>query len=253
MEKYEVLVNKILKYEDFSFMQLDAPKVYPPEVQEMIDQAWAVGIENAGSKYLYDGNVYGLVEYHLAGDVLHCILQRSTYKAYYGTNVCNNHRIEDKQLLTNAIATCVVCITNDDFVLVGKRNSLLAEDGNIWHIIGGTMEGLFFDGKHYPENPYDMILREMEEEVSIELTDILSIYCTGLGRSLHNHKPEFMFIADLNLNHKELLEKANATNDIIQEHTEFRCIRLFDIFNFVRENKFAPIGELAILHSETLL
>jgi len=253
MEKYEVLINKILKYEDFAFECLEQPREYSPEIQKMIELAWEQGIRTLNNKYLYDGNVFSLMNYELKGDILHCLLQPSTYKAFYGTNVINCDQIEDKSQLTNALATCVVCLTKDDFVLVGKRNSLLAEDSEHWHIIGGTMEGLQFNGRFYPENPYDLILRELQEEVSVMLTDISSLYCTGLARGLHNHKPEFLFIADLNLDHVELLKKANDPRDGIIEHTEFRCIRLFEVFDFVRANRFSPIGELAIMHSETLL
>jgi 8-oxo-dGTP pyrophosphatase MutT (NUDIX family) len=270
----EALVSKILKREDIKFIQ-PADKTYPPEITAMIEQTWAEKTGNKESKYLYDGAVFGLDSYVVCDDREHrvldcfvskarsdlamtstegivCFVYRTTYKAFIGTNIYNIGKIADKKQMANAMAACVVPLTTDGYVLVGKRSIKMAEGKGEWHIVGGTFEGVLQDGKLVCENPYDLILKELEEEINVLPEDIKDLYCTGLGISYHNHKPEFLFVGELKLNGEELIQRVTPPlpplregGDIV-EHTEFRLIQTSELRDFVSKNRFAPIGELAI-------
>jgi hypothetical protein len=254
-KNYRCLIDQKLSREQITFHQLDGYKTYPHDIQKLIDFTWQRKSLTTDSNYLYDGLIYGLISYTHSVDKLVCVVQKSTYKSYIGTNVINIDKIADKSLMANALACCVVPVSSDGYIIVGKRNAMLAEDTAYWHVIGGTMEGELHHisgsggsatSEYRPENPYDLILKELREEVSILPDDIIELYCTGFGISLHNHKYEFVFLAHLHLDAQQALHMATHTQDKIVEHTEFRSIHTSDIDRFMQENNFTPIGQLAI-------
>ena len=247
MEKYCILVSQILKYEDIYFYQEPAEKTYSPEIQDMIEETWENLTKNKESKYLYDGNVYSLMAVSSHENKVICNVRNTTYKAYIGTNVHNIDKIPDKKDLANAIASCVVSITSDGYILIGRRSGKLAEGGNEWHVVGGTMEGVVVNGELKPENPYDLITKELHEEINVSKDEIDVLYCTGIGISTHNHKPEFLFVCKLKLSKDQLISKVkNVSGAEIEEHTEFKYIKATQLKRFLKTNTVAPICECAM-------
>jgi hypothetical protein len=243
-EKFECLVDNIIRYENIVFECLEGDKSYPPEIAEMIEKSWESRPQD--EKYFYDGTVYSMIEYSFINPILKCKVQKTSFKAFYGSNIKNNEKIVNKSILANAIAACVVIYSNDGYILVGKRSQKVAEDNEYWHVIGGTMEGVEFKDERVPENPYDLIKKEILEEVSITPNDIEDLHCIGFGLSKHNHKYEFLFECKTNLTRHDLLEKAKSTRDVIDEHSEFRTLQFNEILKFIEKHQFSPIGELAI-------
>lgn len=247
MNKYELYVGEEISYNDIVFKCKKGLKDYPEEIEELIEKTWLEKKQSSDEHYLYDGTVFSLLDYSYDEHKLYCEIQKTSYKAFIGTNVENIAKITDKNSLANAIAACVVPITTDNYILVGKRNDKLAEGGAEWHIVGGTMEGFMQNGVIMPENPYDLIYKELEEEISVGLDDIKTLTCIGFGRSLRNHKPEFLFVSYLTMTANELALMLSAMSQgKIEEHTKFIFIKINELIDFMKRNKFSPIGELAI-------
>ncbi|HOD53095.1 MAG TPA: NUDIX hydrolase [Candidatus Cloacimonadota bacterium] len=214
-------------------------RVFPDWIKQMIEDNWQkVKQENP---LIYNGIGYSLIQSDVKYDKLVCKVQSCSYKDFLGTNVKNIHQINDHSLLANSLAACVVIKTADNCIVVGKRSRYLAEGVNEWHVIGGTLESM--DGN--PEDPFDLIYKEIEEELGIKDNFIQNLHCTGLGLALHNYKPEFLMYCNTILNNREVTDLYHSASHQF-EHDCLDFIPIEKMMDFIRNNKFSPIGLAAI-------
>ncbi len=243
---YKCLINKRFSREDIVFETSKELKHYPEHIKQLIEDTWEKLQQSTPNpeKYLYNGIVYSLCDYKLLNDKLVLKVQPTDYKSYIGTNIQNIKIIKDKNNLANILAACVVPITSDDYCIVGKRSNKLAEGTAQWHVVGGTVESKD-DNLLEPEHPYDLILKELKEEINVSENQINDLVCTGFGLSIYNNKPEFLFKARLSIGIEQLRSIINLAKDY-DEHSEYRYIKTDELNEFVSKNTFSPIGELAI-------
>lgn len=244
---YICLINKKLSKNEIVLQSNQKFKEYPLNVTNLIEQNWTnlIKTKTVSNKYLYNGIVYSLKEYNYNNDILTLKIQPTDYKSYLGTNISNIDLIKNKNHLANILAACVVTITKDNYCVIGKRSNKLAEGSTQWHIIGGTIEPKTNTQIYQPEHPYELIIKELKEEINISESQIKNLSCTGFGLSVYNNKPEFLFVAFLNINLQQLKLIITNAKDY-DEHSEYKFIKTTELMQFVNNHNVTPIGQLAI-------
>ena len=221
-------------------------RTYSPELERRIEEAWAAAA--ASGLHLWDGPVYSLLGSGVsAAGTLACEVQQTSYKAFYGTNVCHSESITDRALLANSLACCCVCHTSDGHILLGRRSHTVAEDQGVWHIPGGNLDDL--SAGHAA--PFMQIRREVEEEAHVRAQHIERLVCMGMGRNNRSHKPEFLFFARLHLNADELRARLHMAEDA-NEHTTWLLLPVGEVQSFFATHEVAGIGQAALALWEQL-
>lgn len=231
------------KPQDIVLKQIEGKREFPASIREMIEKEWAIVSKN--NPHIYDGECYSLIDAKTLNKQLICIVQECSYKDFIGTNIKNIESIKDMSLLANALAACVIIKTADDCIVVGKRSGLLAENKSEWHIIGGTLESK----NNMPESPFELIHKEINEELGMPEKYIINLRCIGMGRAFHNNKPEFLMACDTPLSNTQVAKLyQNASHKY--EHDCIEFIKPADINQFAENNRFSPIGLAALACAE---
>ncbi len=257
-ENYLIHHRGVYTSNQISFQILPGKKQYPQQIKELIHAAWKNATSNPGI-HIYNGKVAGLHSFAATQDSLHLVVQETDYKSFYGTNVKNAHQIWQHQDRANALAACAVVETTDATIIVGKRNSTMAEGSGLWHIPGGTLEFSKSAGALRslmqelglplcPEsalNPILTMMRELKEEFNIEMGEIPFRLCLGLGENLLMKKPEFLCYFRLSLSSTEVRERVKEARDA-NEHSKISFVPQEEILDYCAAYPFAPIGKAAI-------
>ncbi len=255
---YKIHHRGVYRAEQICFELLPGKKAYPAQIKELIAAAWQHARTQA-DLHIFNGRVAALHGYSICGDTMQITVQETDYKSFYGTNVKNSHQILESSHLANALAACAVVETTDATILVGKRNSHMAEGQELWHIPGGTLEfpkdykrqkdliselGLPFT-KASVLNPVLTMVRELYEEFNLTPDCIPHRLCLGLGENLEMKKPEFLCYFKLNISSQQVKARMASAADA-DEHSEISFVPIEEIFEFSALHPFAPIGKAAI-------
>ncbi len=208
--------------------------LYSEQIRDKVDRLWDRIVKD---NYLFNGIVANLHCYSFSEDKLMLTLREDEYRYFYALNLKN--AVPDNY--TNTLAICSVVVTADKMIVIGKRSMLLAEGNEEWHVPGGTIDERVLMGMH----PLDMMKAELEEELNISESDIISIKCIGLGVNHVYHKPEILTYTELSINSQELSQKMEFAKDF-REHSCIRFLKANEIDDFLCKNKIAPIGELCL-------
>ncbi len=238
---YKIIYKGIFQEEDFRFEIVPGVRKYKTDAMKLINEAWQEAKFNPIID-IYNGKVISLLSSFMTSnaetgrDQLYLKVQRTDYKSYYGTNVCNPYRIP-KTELSNVLAACAVVVTKDGTVFTGLRSDRLAEVSGVWHVPGGTFSEVI--------NPIEMMRKELKEELNISAEDIKKAVCLGFGENLIMRKPEFLCYFHLKLTEKQLIDKMPDAVDK-DEHTEYAFVPIEELQNFIEIYTFAPIGKACI-------
>ena len=238
-QDYQILLQHKLSRNQIVFIKKNGLKTYDRNITDLINQTWEKAISN--NQYLYNGSCFSLLNSVFQDDILTLDVIETDYKSLFGTNITNYSLIPDKDKMANALAACMVVQTADHKIIVGKRNSQIAEFVSLWHVIGGTLEKI----NHDIEHPFDLMQKELHEELNIEKQHIKEIYCMGMAIPFCNNKPEFLFYAEIDLNSSQVYELYQTAKDKY-EHDDLEFIQLTDFYDFIKDKKFSPIGKAAI-------
>lgn len=220
------------------FHDLNYKKKYPLEVEKIISSEWDK-IKTNKNTYIFNGAVSCLDHFQIIENELHIYYCESDYRSYFGTNIKNSKKLEDRSSLANTLAVCTLVETADKMIIVGKRGAHLAEGTSLWHVPGGTLE-------YYPDrvnHPFEVMRRELKEELN--LTSIDKMICLGLGENLNYKKPEFLLYTKSNLTASEIEKDLHFASDY-NEHSEIRFIPCNQIEDFLAKYEFTEIGTAAI-------
>lgn len=255
---FRILRRGMFRAKQLSLNLLPGRREYPPFLQTLISQAWEEARLNPDLD-LYDGRVLSLVSSSVAADTLQVDVQATRYRAFYGTNVRNYDRIGDPALCANALAVCAVVETGDGCILMGKRSRKVAEGAGDWHVPGGTLE-LVSAWKQFTPwlelfgltleptsclNPLAQMGRELNQEFSLEASQIRNAFCLGLGENLRIGKPEFLCWFQLDADSRTLRPWLEAAADR-GEHEDVVFLPAEEIDSFAAVHQVAPIGRAAL-------
>jgi len=255
---YRILCENTYLPHQIELELIEGQKVYPKGIQRRIDKAWTEALKDS-SKRLFNGRVAGLQSWQANPQKLSIQVIETDYKSFYGTNVINGNVLSDAKDRADALAVCAVVQTLDACIIVGKRNTALAEGSGFWHVPGGTLEFPTADktSDRYTRflglpdcrasllNPLATMLRELHEEFNLEPEMFGSCYCLGMGENLLMRKPEFLCHFNIKLNSWQIEQLRQAAPDA-DEHSEVCYVPLEEIMDFIHEVAFAPIGKAAI-------
>ncbi len=247
-DEFSILFKGPFNKEQIKLNLLPELKRYSQNTNNIINNTWVLEMSNE-NQLLYDGQCYSLINMSLKSSSLECVIQETNYKSFVGTNVKNRHLFQNNNKeMANCMAACVVMETTDNKIIIGKRSSKMAEGKSEWHIIGGTLEAV----NNLPEHPFELILKEMEEETGITTNNIDSLICLGTAVSHYNNKTEFLFFAKLNLDSKQF-EVKSLTATHREEHDKLTCLDSNELNNFLTKEPFAAIGKAAIFLYQTMI
>jgi hypothetical protein len=167
-----------------------------------IEAAWRSAAAREGIK-LFDGLMCRLESYRASAGRLELRLSRTSYKIFLGTNLAGADRFDSSQR-ANPIGLSPALLTIDGHLIMGRRNSRVAYYPNRIHPFAGALE---------PKDGADVfagMLRELNEELSLEQDAIESMRCIGLAEDDALRQPELIFHVRTRLTKQELSQSMDA-------------------------------------------
>src|SRR5687768_3010154 len=94
-----------------------------PEVEHLIDRTWNDARRQPGI-HLFDGPMCRLESWRASPDFLHLVLSRTSYKAFFGTNMRNPHLADQHgtSVLANPVGVSPALVSSDNYLMLGRRN-----------------------------------------------------------------------------------------------------------------------------------
>src|SRR5262249_46776634 len=142
----------------------------------LIEQAWRKAQQKLGS-YLFDGPMCRLERVGTDGGRLNLLLSRTSYKVFYGTNLCHSEIAirHGMTALANPMGISCALISDDGYLMFGKRSDRVAYYPGRVHPFAGALE---------PRERLDVFedaRRELNEELGLGRSDIREMLCLGLA------------------------------------------------------------------------
>jgi hypothetical protein len=231
----------------------DAPPLaLPPALEALIAEAWAAkeATSRRSGALLFNGRIVKLLGSRVRDGVLHLRTGPTDYRTFVGTNLANPHRIAElgRDCFANPIGTTATIISNDGYLLYGRRSQQVAYHQGYLHTFGGGLE----EREVGPDRTIDVfasVLRELDEELHVAAYEVARMICVGLIRDREIHQPELLFDADVALSRDALLARLNL-DDPHQEHTAVESVpdQPDALIPFIRSaGLIAPVAVGAIL------
>jgi 8-oxo-dGTP pyrophosphatase MutT (NUDIX family) len=192
---------------------LDPVKV-PEDVEQLVNENW--NFCKTRNNRIFDGPVFSLQELRVSPDAVQMQLAKSSYKYVLFTHFTEHpKRLETK---LRAVGASAITVSNDGFVVVGKRAEHLGVAAGLWHFVpAGNLDR---------EDIEDLVKCELQEELGMDPEATVSglrlwgILDTGEEQG---NKIEFVFVLNLNVNFSDVLGCHDQNGD--QEHTEIMGIK----------------------------
>jgi len=202
------------------------PADLPPTMASMIADAWAAKQDEckAANAMLFNGSIVKLHDLAVRDGCLYLCAGPTDYRTYVGTHLANPHRIEEfgSENYANPIGTTATIISNDGYLLYGRRNNRVAYHAGYLHTIGGGLEQKEA-GPDAQIDAFASVLRELYEELNVSADEVGEIVSLGLIRAREIHQPELVFDATVALSRDDLLARLDLS-DPHQEHSAIESV-----------------------------
>ena len=162
-----------------------------PEVEEAIERAWAEAHARRPVIRLFDGAMCRLESLCAHDARLELALSSTSYKQFFGTNMSNPHLADryGADVLANPVGLSAALVTEDGFLVLGRRNASVAYYPNRIHPFAGALEA----GADDMTDVFEDMLRELDEELSLPRDAIADLRCIGLVEDVVLRQPELIF------------------------------------------------------------
>ncbi len=204
----------------------DAPRPTTPELERAIEESWHRSLAECRERgaVLFNGKLVRWIGHRVADDALHVDVGPTNYRDFVGTNLHNRHRIAElgRERFSNPIGTTATIISNDGYLLYGRRSHRVAYHSGHLHTFGGALE----EADLRPDGSIDVfaaVHRELGEELALTPEHIVGTVCVGL---IHDHEiwqPELLFEARVRQTRDELLGRLDHA-DAHQEHSAIEAV-----------------------------
>lgn len=173
-------------------------------VREAIERSWRNAIGRPGIK-LFDGPMCRLESWAVSGSRLQLAMSKTSYKAFWGTNLQNPHLADrfGARALANPVGVSPALETADGFLLMGRRNASVAYYPNRTHPFAGCLEPGDVTSAGGPDL-FAGVLRELAEELSLDADEVPLVRCTGIVEDTALRQPELIFRVRSTLTHDEI-------------------------------------------------
>lgn len=201
-----------------------------PEVQRRIDETWARVSARPGVN-LFDGPMCRMESFDASPGRLSLVVSLTSYKPFLGTNLHNPGFAETfgRDVMANPVGVSTLLETADGWLMLGVRNASVAYYPGRVHPFAGTLE---------PDDGPDVFTaayRELNEELSLQSSDLPEIRCTGLVEDTALLQPELIFAARCDLKRARIEQRLDAA-----EHDATWAVEA------LRESVEAATGEAAL-------
>jgi hypothetical protein len=219
----------------------------PDEAKALIDRAWAAA---AGSKdkKLFDGPMCRLESWSVRGDRMDLTFSRTSYKVFWGTNLCHPELGDryGRRALANPVGVSPALETADGFLLLGRRNASVAYYPSRLHPFAGALEpgDVSGDGGASAPDLFAAVRRELGEELSLGDADVPLVRCTGIVEDLALRQPELIFRVRSRLTRREIesrLDRAEHHDSVAVPGTRE------GVEAVVRDPLLTPVGIASML------
>jgi 8-oxo-dGTP pyrophosphatase MutT (NUDIX family) len=187
------------------------------EIQAWMDDLWQrkLTLAQEQGQRLFDAPLFRFIAATpLMNGSLHLVLGDTSYKEYVTTRTPDFAQKHPRQNLGNPLAVCSVIETDDNYILLDKRQGVDVYAGR-YHVIGGFFEHAL-DMNTQPD-PFAAIRREIREETGIQAIDIEEQYSLGVVYDLQTPHGEMCFLTRLNISLHEVLHNRTPEEDEIKQ------------------------------------
>jgi hypothetical protein len=212
-----------------------------PEVEALIERTWAQALARPGA-HLFDGPMCRLERWEATpnGRRLRLALSRTSYKPFLGTNM-SHPELTDRfgaGVMANPVGVSPALETSDGFLLLGRRNTLVAYYPGRIHPFAGALEPR--DGG----DAFVAVRRELREELSIGEPEVLEVRCTGLVDEAALRQTEMIFRVRCALDRVQIEARLDPT-----EHHEICAVRATEdgIVEGVADAMLTPVAGASLL------
>jgi hypothetical protein len=169
----------------------ESTRAIVPEVESAIERCWSEAKARRPHVALFDGPMCRLESFHADSEKLELALSRTSYKAFFGTNMSNPDFGDrfGESVLANPVGLSLAIVTSDGYFMLGRRNASVAYYANRLHPFAGASEpreGL---------DIFDEVRRELREELSLMRDEIADLRCIGMVEDISLRQPELIFAA----------------------------------------------------------
>ena len=211
--------------DDIEMQWLAQPRPSSDAIDSSIDEIWQQEMQRAGrdGRKLFDGRLCRLIACQPHDRRLTLVCGPVTFREFVGTNLmqsrlCYTH---GPAVLADPIGVSAALLTNDRYLVLGRRAAGVAVNPRRIHPVGGMLEPPREGGV---PDPFACILREIVEETGLEREDIGQSVCLGLIRDKQMLQPELPFHVPLKVGFDTLRRSVESAPDGM-EHDELIPIR----------------------------
>ena len=184
------------------------PEHEPDDPQvELLKAAWPLHVEAVTRQggVLYNGSMVGYLSHRLESGTLVIETRPTDYATYYCTNYLN-HALGERigwSRFANPIGVSTNVITQDGWLLYGRRGDQVATHPGTVHTIGGTIEPNDRNATGTMD-PFVAMVRELNEELRLREGESIELLCLGMIHDVQTRQPELVFDARLAVPRAEL-------------------------------------------------
>jgi len=219
------------------------------EMQAWMDTFWQqklVQAKQQGTR-LFDAPLFRFVEAVVQDSALHIVVGDTSYKEFVTTRVSEFAGSRARYELGNALSTCSVIETSDNFILLDRREGVDLYVGR-YHVIGGFCErNLDMACEHAQLDPFSAIRREIREETGIQSEDIREQYSLGVVYDLAMPHAEICFLTRLHIPLSEVQTRQPEDDEVKQLHMLQVTAESLRTFILRHHGNIAATGEANLL------
>jgi 8-oxo-dGTP pyrophosphatase MutT (NUDIX family) len=162
----------------------------PREHDALVESTWRAALEAARARgqRLYPGPLFGLASFAIDAKGIELALHRTDFRALVGTNLSAAYR-ETGARGCDALGISIIIVQPDGRILVHRRGSQCYEHPLAIDTPGGHAE----PGVH--ADPFAAALDELEGELGIVASEVVTLELLGLTRILETRKPQAVVLA----------------------------------------------------------
>lgn len=185
-----------------------------PAIEAAIARIWETeaALALTDGSTLYNGTVGRLVSAELVENSLKLTLGVTSYRDFLGTNAHNLTFVlrQNPDALANPLGVSTLVITQDGYLMLGRRSSNVHLHQGFLQPFGGLLETADrMDPAGY--DPFASARRELEEELTVKRDEIERMVIVGLVRDRSLYQPELLFEAQVALTRDEILSRFSST------------------------------------------
>jgi len=240
-DSVEVISSGLFDPHNISIVIQSGVKSYPDNVWELIDIEWNAA--NSIQPEMTDYSVLSLVSSTISETNIQCSLQKTSYKAYFGTNLRHPNHPCINGHSANAISIHIILETRDKQILLLFRKNSVIENKSHWELPCSFIKPPAEDVNKI--SIFEVAENMMMENFGLKNQNIISGTCLGFAKTNFYYKPSFFMYFKLSIIGEFFLDTIRPI--LGNEYENFTVVKNYDISDFLSIHKFTPLSKSAII------